>query len=378
MDSSLDLLNEILENPDVEQRLDLLKRNFKRIHLGITLQELVAYPDDMIIKSFIFTKHLSDKNFHELGALINDDLISFLLEGERKFDFFLSKILLAVYLTFRFLRRETSLFLTLLQINKELNNEDTIAVLSNIVIDMLYREKKFEFIPNYVLNAINDPEQQAIHNYYKGRLHLVNGEYGKAYHNFQGAMILSSDEVFVRYVEKCLIACMLLRSELILLRTYNWTRKTKRYFELYECIKSGNVYLYDDIMQKNKSFYAEDGLHSVLLRLYENVIREGVRKIGLCYKRISIKDMALLLNMGKEDVEFLLDKCIKEGFISGFVEDEIFNSENLRKESVYIGDRIKDAITTFNYIKGMMRYPKTKPLTYDNIDKNSIAYDFNL
>lgn len=377
MTSYSDVFKKIYHTEDVSQRLDLLRRNFREIYEGVSQDELLSYPNDLITKSLLFTQLLANKKFKEINELMTEDLITSLVTSERKHDFFLSKIVLAMYLTVRFFNQESNMFLTMLTINKELNNEESIAVLSNIVIDMLYRAKKYEFIPNYILENINDPEQQAIHNYYRGRLHLVRGEYNKAYHFLQGSIILSSNDVFVKYVEKCLIACLLLKSELSLLRTYCWTWKTRKYFELFECIKSGNMNLFEEIMERNCEDYVEDGLYSILVRLYENVIREGVRKIGLCFKRISLTDIAHLLGMGLEDASSLLNKCIEDGFIFGFVENGIFNSEVIKKENINITDRINDAISTFNYIKGMMRYPKTKPLTYENIDKNSVAYDFN-
>lgn len=377
MDAVIKQFDEILAHPIESHRIEQLTRNYKSFYLEISHDKLANYPCDIVLKSLLLTKYLTNKDFISIKTYLNDDLIYSLVNCQRKYDFFQSKIIIAMYQTLRYFKEENNIFLTLLSINKEQNNEVTVAVLSNIVIDMFFRSNKYELVSNYMLNYINDPVQHAIHNYYKGRYYLVSGDYNKAYHFLQGAMIISSDVVFIKYVDKYLIVSLLLRSEINQLGTYLWTYRNRKYYELYECINSGNVYLYEELMEKNKNFYVEDGLYSVLLRLYENVLREGVRKIGLCYKRIMIADMGLILNMEEDDVRFLLDKCINEGFVFGVVEDSIFISETHERKNLNIEARIEDSVSTFNYIKGMMRYPKTKPLAYENIDKNSYAYDFN-
>lgn len=51
-------------------------------------------------------------------------------------------------------------------------------------------------------------------------------------------------------------------------------------------------------------------------RLHHLVIKTGLRKINLSYSRISLKDVALKLNLdAKSDVEFIIAKVILLNFI---------------------------------------------------------------
>lgn len=375
-ESKLQLLKDILAIEDFEQKTDLLKQNFDLLSTSISIEELENLETSLIIKSLLFTNLTLQKNYEKINQLINANLIKDLHGYKRQYDFFISKIIISLYMTYLYFKHDLSIFFNLLASNKELNNCDCVSVLTNIVIDILIKSKKLSLVPIHFIEMSNS-EQQSIHNFYKGKYLLIKGDYTAALVNFQSAIILSNNKIFMKFVEKYVVVCLLLKSDLNLLKNYNWTIKNKYYFELYQCIKSGNIHLYNEIMEVNKENYVKDGTYSVLLRLYENVIIEGIRKIGICYARIGVDCIGELLSMESEEIMFLLEKCIQEDIIRGKINNNVFYSENKEIKEVVYGDKIKEVIILFNIMKGMMRYPKIKPLTYENIDKNNIAYDFN-
>lgn len=59
------------------------------------------------------------------------------------------------------------------------------------------------------------------------------------------------------------------------------------------------------------------------MRLRQNVIKTGIRRLSLSYSRISLRDICLKLNLdSEEDAEYIVGKAIRDGVIEGNVVHE--------------------------------------------------------
>lgn len=375
-ESSLNLIKLISDTPDYDAKDALIKQNYTSL-LNNTLQDLYTLQKDPLILSLIFTKHCEQKEYTKILDLTTNELIAQLMGYEKKNDFVYSKILVGLYAAIKKTNKCSELFFVFLQSNDEMDNKECIAVLTNIVVDILLKTN-FILAERYFRDELCNLEQQAIHSYYKGKYYLVAGEYREAYHNLQSGMIMSNNRSFVRHLEKLFVTSMLLRSDLVFLKSYSWRKSLTHYFELYECVKSGNVHLFYELMERNKQMYKKDETFNIVMRLHKNVVKEGIRRIGICYLRAKVVDIANLLGIECKDTMILLEKGIKDGVLGGQILNDIFVNDEKNIEKLGFTEEIRDCIDTYNSVKKMMKYPKSKPLSIENIDKNSIAYDLQV
>lgn len=59
------------------------------------------------------------------------------------------------------------------------------------------------------------------------------------------------------------------------------------------------------------------------MRLRQNVIKTGIRRLSLSYSRISLRDICVKLNLdSEEDAEYIVGKAIRDGVIEGRIVHE--------------------------------------------------------
>ncbi|KAM0674166.1 26S proteasome non-ATPase regulatory subunit 3 [Gurleya vavrai] len=371
-------LTNIFDSPLVEYKLELLKVNYNLLTSLNQFESNQENESNAFLSSFLnLTILIKNKEYQKAKEII-EPLKTELYGQKRKFDFIYSKIISYFYLIKTNERNLNNInfFFNILASNKENSNKECVSVLTNIVLDYLIKNCLFKECFIYFGNEILGSDEQSFNFYYKGRVFLVSGEYKKSAENFQKAMLLGNEKVFINYVEKFYIVCLLMTSDLGTLKKYKWKKDLCIFYELFECVKSGNTKLFDEAMKRNKEMYKKYFVYAILKRLYRNVVQEGMRKVGMCYSRISLEDISYLLNVDLENVEYLVLRSIAEERIKGKLKEYVFYGKECENEEIdYIG-RIKNVFDSYDCMKKMMRFPKIKPLSYENIDKNSIAYDF--
>jgi 26S proteasome regulatory subunit N3 len=61
----------------------------------------------------------------------------------------------------------------------------------------------------------------------------------------------------------------------------------------------------------------------LIVRLRQNVIKTGIRRLSLSYSRISLRDICVKLHLdSEEDAEYIVGKAIRDGVIEGRVVHE--------------------------------------------------------
>lgn len=59
------------------------------------------------------------------------------------------------------------------------------------------------------------------------------------------------------------------------------------------------------------------------MRLRQNVIKTGIRRLSLSYSRISLRDICVKLHLdSEEDAEYIVGKAIRDGVIEGRIVHE--------------------------------------------------------
>ena len=76
-------------------------------------------------------------------------------------------------------------------------------------------------------------------------------------------------------------------------------------------------------MSKHVSQFEEDNTYTLIIRLRQNVIKTGIRRLSLSYSRISLRDICVKLHLdSEEDAEYIVGKAIRDGVIEGRIVHE--------------------------------------------------------
>jgi len=93
------------------------------------------------------------------------------------------------------------------------------------------------------------------------------------------------------------------------------------YFHLTQAVRVGDLGAFEQVAIANKKVWEQDNVYSLIVRLRNNVIKTGLRKINLSYARISIKDICTKLSLGSEEsAEHIIAKAIHDGVIDAVID----------------------------------------------------------
>lgn len=81
------------------------------------------------------------------------------------------------------------------------------------------------------------------------------------------------------------------------------------HFLLAQAVRVGDLELFNRVLAEHADNFKADSTYTLILRLRNNVIKAGLRKIAVAYSTISFADIAEKLHLGSaEDAEFLAAK----------------------------------------------------------------------
>ena len=88
-------------------------------------------------------------------------------------------------------------------------------------------------------------------------------------------------------------------------------------------VRTGSLTQFQTTLQAHAAQFAEDSTYTLILRLRQNVIKTGIRRLSLSYARISLRDICVKLNLdSEEDAEYIVGKAIRDGVIEGRIVHE--------------------------------------------------------
>lgn len=85
----------------------------------------------------------------------------------------------------------------------------------------------------------------------------------------------------------------------------------------------GSLSQFQSTLSKYASVFQQDRTYTLIVRLRQNVIKTGIRRLSLSYSRISLRDICVKLHLdSEEDAEYIVGKAIRDGVIEGRIVHE--------------------------------------------------------
>ena len=88
-------------------------------------------------------------------------------------------------------------------------------------------------------------------------------------------------------------------------------------------VRTGSLQQFQTTLKEYQAQFTSDKTYTLIVRLRQNVIKTGVRRLSLSYSRISLRDICVKLNLdSEEDAEYIVGKAIRDGVIEGRIVHE--------------------------------------------------------
>ncbi|KAL5481023.1 RPN3 [Sanghuangporus weigelae] len=214
--------------------------------------------------------------------------------------------------------------------------------------------------------------QLARYHYYLGRIKAVQLNYSDAHTNLQQAIrrapAAKAAPGFFQAVHKFFVVVELLMGDIperSLFRHPVLVNALAGYFEIVRSVRTGNLAHFQETLRAYQAQFTSDKTHTLIVRLRQNVIKTGVRRLSLSYSRISLRDICVKLHLdSEEDAEYIIGKAIRDGVIDGRIVHEKGWLECAGAKSGYGPDvaeayqrRIGFCLQLHNESVKAMRYP---------------------
>ncbi len=83
-------------------------------------------------------------------------------------------------------------------------------------------------------------------------------------------------------------------------------------------MRIGDLAEFQATLSRHSVLFMADKTYTLIVRLRQNVIKAGVRRLSLSYSRISLRDICIKLHLdSEEDAEYIVGKAIRDGVIEG-------------------------------------------------------------
>lgn len=88
-------------------------------------------------------------------------------------------------------------------------------------------------------------------------------------------------------------------------------------------VRTGSLSQFQSTLSKHTAQFEADKTYSLIVRLRQNVIKTGIRRLSLSYSRISLRDICVKLHLdSEEDAEYIVGKAIRDAVIEGRIVHE--------------------------------------------------------
>ncbi|KIJ55459.1 hypothetical protein M422DRAFT_57875 [Sphaerobolus stellatus SS14] len=176
----------------------------------------------------------------------------------------------------------------------------------------------------------SSPVQLARYLYYVGRIRAIELSYTDAHnHLLQAVRRAPKAEQapgFWQEVHKWLVVVELLMGDIPERSTFRHPvlrKALEGYFEIVRSVRTGSLSSFQAALSKYGPTFTADKTYTFILRLRQNVIKTGIRRLSLSYARISLREICVKLHLdSEEDAEYIVGKAIRDGVIEGRVVHE--------------------------------------------------------
>ncbi|KAL4061705.1 PCI domain-containing protein [Scleroderma yunnanense] len=167
--------------------------------------------------------------------------------------------------------------------------------------------------------------QFARYHYFLGRIKAVQLNYTAAHTNLQQAIRRAPPAKtapgFYQAVHKLFVVVELLMGDIpdrSIFRHYVLEKALGAYFDIVKAVRTGSLSEFQATLTKHAAQFEADKTYTLIVRLRQNVIKTGIRRLSLSYSRISLRDICLKLHLdSEEDAEYIVGKAIRDGVIEG-------------------------------------------------------------
>lgn len=88
-------------------------------------------------------------------------------------------------------------------------------------------------------------------------------------------------------------------------------------------VRNGSLSQFQGTLSRYATQFESDKTYTLIVRLRQNVIKTGIRRLSLSYSRISLRDICVKLHLdSEEDAEYIVGKAIRDGVIEGRIVHE--------------------------------------------------------
>lgn len=138
------------------------------------------------------------------------------------------------------------------------------------------------------------------------------------------------------------------------------------YLRLVEGVRGGEMQGFLKVVNEFTPVFRKDGTYSLVLRLRQNVIRTGIRRLSLSYSRISLRDICIRLGLeSEESAEYIVAKAIRDGVIEATIDHEKGFMQTKQAGDIYatrepaeaFHERIKACLSLHDECVRAMRFP---------------------
>ncbi|KAG1823481.1 PCI domain-containing protein [Suillus subaureus] len=214
--------------------------------------------------------------------------------------------------------------------------------------------------------------QYARYHYFLGRIKAVQLNYTAAHTNLQQAIrrapAAKTAPGFHQAVHKLFVIVELLMGDIPdrgLFRHPVLEKALSAYFDIVKAVRTGSLSEFQMTLNKHATQFEADKTYTLIVRLRQNVIKTGIRRLSLSYSRISLRDICLKLHLdSEEDAEYIVGKAIRDGVIEGRIVHEKGWMECGSQKDGYgpeasevFGRRIGYCLDLHNESVKAMRYP---------------------
>ncbi|KAH7922762.1 PCI-domain-containing protein [Leucogyrophana mollusca] len=172
--------------------------------------------------------------------------------------------------------------------------------------------------------------QFARYHYFLGRVKAVQLNYTAAHTNLQQAIRRAPQAKtapgFYQAVHKLFVIVELLMGDIPDRSTFRHPvleKALSAYFDIVKAVRTGSLSEFQSTLNKHAAQFEADKTYTLIVRLRQNVIKTGIRRLSLSYSRISLRDICMKLHLdSEEDAEYIVGKAIRDGVIEGRIVHE--------------------------------------------------------
>jgi 26S proteasome regulatory subunit N3 len=224
---------------------------------------------------------------------------------------------------------------------------------------------------DFPLTAPNN--QVARYMYYLGRIRAIQLSYTEAHeHLISATRKAPTNAVAVGFYQasmKFLVVVELLLGDIPDRSLFSQTKlenALEPYFNLVQAVRAGEMQGFLRIVNENSPVFHRDGTYTLILRLRQNVIRTGIRRLSLSYSRISLRDICIRLGLeSEESAEYIVAKAIRDGVIEATIDHEKGYMQTKQAGDIYatrepaeaFHERIKACLALHDECVKAMRFP---------------------